>query len=234
MPIDSFVQPGAFGPEMAFRETWTPAAGRALVWHPLYSRHTPNQRAPFDRGNCGLSPPTGRPTAPRQPRPNPKPAPRPLQPPSRRATSGEPPAAPRVPVCHGRPGQWRPGRGLRDGARAACTHGAGGDFAPARELKIWQYSTARCFRCLEHLVAPPSRTPDRQKGSSPRPFLFAAHSRWRRPLCARPANAYHRARLAHGGTVSVLCSLGARLSPTSVAVRRSRLPPTAVPGSRAA
>ena len=61
---------------MAFRETWTPAAGRALVWHPLYSRHTPNQRAPFDRGNCGLSPPTGPPTAPRQPRPNPKPAPR--------------------------------------------------------------------------------------------------------------------------------------------------------------
>ena len=46
---------------MAFRETWTPAAGRALVWHPLYSRHTPNQRAPFDRGNCGLSPPTGPP-----------------------------------------------------------------------------------------------------------------------------------------------------------------------------
>ena len=129
---------------LAFRETWTPAAGRALVWHPLYSRHTPNQRAPFDRGNCGLSPPTGRPTAPRQPRPNPKPAPRPLQPPSRRATSGEPPAAPRVPVCHGRPGQWRPGRGLRDGARAACTHGAGGDFAPAREpiLKLRKLSNS--------------------------------------------------------------------------------------------
>ena len=32
---------------VAFRETWTPAAGRALVWHPLYSRHTPNQRAPL-------------------------------------------------------------------------------------------------------------------------------------------------------------------------------------------
>ncbi len=42
--------------ELGVSRTWTPAAGRALVWHPLYPRHTPNQRAPFDRGNCGPEP----------------------------------------------------------------------------------------------------------------------------------------------------------------------------------
>ncbi len=85
----------------------------------------PTNAPPLIEEIAGLSPPTGRPTAPRQPRPNPKPAPRatagagrPLQPPSRRATSGEPPAAPRVPAvtagravtARTRSEGWRPGR----------------------------------------------------------------------------------------------------------------------------